>query len=295
MNDLMGRLRSIRQQAMQDNPSLGCADMPIPEEEGLEGDLQKFYSIISQVKQNTDKLKESTEQMEMIGETLMKSMLDPTEKARSEKQLRDMKESVGAITQSTGKHFQDLDAETLQTDGRDDARDRMVNSATSSSKTNWREALKGYLDVEKRIDGQLRERNRRHLEMLNGDAPSEEQLDAMEGAADVFEQAMMGKADLQLAKNCNEAAHAQHDQVKIILQNQLEILEMWAQLGVCLQDEHEMLNNIYDNVEQAKAYVAEANLELDRTVELVGWTAKNKKEAAARQKKAACFALCTIS
>jgi len=61
--------------------------------------------------------------------------------------------------------------------------------------------------------------------------------------------------------------------VEEILEGQHEILEMWAQLGVVLDRQHEMLNNVYQNVERSKAYVADAN----RDLKVVPGTINNKK------------------
>lgn len=47
-----------------------------------------------------------------------------------------------------------------------------------------------------------------------------------------------------------------------ILEAQIEVAELWAQLGIALDHQHEVLNNIFDNVEKAKEYVKEGNLDL---------------------------------
>lgn len=54
-----------------------------------------------------------------------------------------------------------------------------------------------------------------------------------------------------------------------ILDDTREVHELWAQLGIALDHQHEMLNNIYDNVEQAKEYVKEGNRELKEVPNLV--------------------------
>jgi len=241
-----------------------------PPKEGFEeAQLEEFYSIISQVKLNTYKLKQNTKKVKQIGEQFMESLQDPDLKKQKEEALQVEKEAAAQITGSTGALFQQLKkledtktAEMGDTSGME-AGARMILTASGAARQNWKEAMKGYIETEKKIQAELRERLRRHLRIADGHEPSEEQLDILEDEApDVFAQAMMGKADMALAKGANEYAHNKEEQVKHIRDKQEEILELWAQLGIVMDQQSETLNNIFNNVEQAKEYVKEANNEL---------------------------------
>merc|ERR1712216_564561 len=246
----------------------GSSQTPPDSTPGFETqDINDFYDYVSQVKMNGYKLQQITTKVKSLGDELMEVLQDPAQKAQKEKQLQAEKENAAGITQSTGELFQKLkmaeDAEKAKVGGTFEgeaelgATTRMIASSVQGCKKNWGEAMKGFIDTEKKLDAELRERTRRHIAIVKGVEPTEEDLDQLEGASDVFAQAMMGKADLQLAQSVNKYAHQREAQMDEILEGQNEIAEMWAQLGVALDRQHEMLNNVYANVERSKAYVKE--------------------------------------
>jgi len=248
------------------------SNVAAPEAEGFEeAQLEEFYGLISQVKLNTYKLKQSTKKVKQIGESFMESLQDPDLKERKEKELQSEKESAAVLTAGTGALFSKLQKLEEHNDYGSNPKDpdgltagyRMILTASAGARGNWKEAMRAYIDAEKKIASEQRERYRRHLEIAEGTTPSEERLDAVEDEApDVFAQAMMGKADLALARSVNDHAHAREEEVNLILHNQREIFELWSQLGILTNQQGETLNNIYQNLEMSKEYVKEANEQL---------------------------------
>jgi len=52
--------------------------------------------------------------------------------------------------------------------------------------------MEGFITTEKKINNELRERNRRHLKIINNKEPTPEELDSLEGTAeDLFANAVM--------------------------------------------------------------------------------------------------------
>lgn len=301
MNDLMGRLTEQRRLLERggrvnrgfadDQADLETGPLtpghtrggPGATEQGFgeEAQLEEFYGLISQVKLNTVKLKQSTKKVKHLGEQFIESLQDPDLKEQKEKAMNQEKEAAAALMQSTGALMQKIKAIEEAKAGSVDVNDprgmdsgyRMIATASISSRQNWKEAMTTYIDTEKKMTGELRERLRRHIHIADGSEPSEERLDELEDEApDVFAQAMMGKADRQLALAVHDYARAKEEQVSQILSNQNEIFELWAQLGIILDQQHEMLTNIYDNLEKSKEYVKEANDQLKVVPGYVGAT-----------------------
>merc|ERR1712070_342212 len=105
--------------------------------------------------------------------------------------------------------------------------------------------------------------------------PTQEMIEEAEDQrVDVFASLMTSEADLKLAQHVYFAARAKEEVVQQILEAQIENRDLWANLGLAIENHGQKLNQIYYNVEKAQAYVKEGNQELADVSS--GTSSKNK-------------------